>query len=207
MCNIIWKWIQCIMFLAGWYQHMDYCRKSAIYNCGLYVTKTKHIVMWWRDYRPVLLMIRFIGLFYTAHDYTLQFTITHNSVHSNVFSSRCLVVASNDGNSASSGFPNCSWSQLPASHDNSSQRLNLSSSLPDLIQSLTNTTSHYCCIQLLPWKHDCLQSCYSVTAVSAGFTVFALCKYATIYKIYDMYSEHESEYNKIRTMTFINIMH
>jgi hypothetical protein len=32
------------------------------------------------------LMTEFIGLFDTARDYTLQFTITHASVHSLVFS-------------------------------------------------------------------------------------------------------------------------
>jgi hypothetical protein len=42
----------------------------------------------------------FIGLFNTARDYTLQFSITHTqththaSVHSHVFTSRCSVEAS-----------------------------------------------------------------------------------------------------------------
>jgi hypothetical protein len=55
-------------------------------------------------------MIESIGLFDTASDYTLQFTITHThthiSVHSNVFTSRYSVAASNGGRSPSSGFPN-----------------------------------------------------------------------------------------------------
>jgi hypothetical protein len=40
------------------------------------------------------------------------------SIHTffSVFSSRCLVAASNGGRSPSSGLPNCPWSQLPASH-------------------------------------------------------------------------------------------
>jgi hypothetical protein len=47
--------------------------------------------------------------------------------------------------------------------------------------SVWNTTdSHYCCIQLLPWKHACFRSHYSVTAVSAAFTALALRIHATI---------------------------
>jgi hypothetical protein len=53
----------------------------------------------------------------------------------------------------------------------------------------------------------CLRSRHSVMAVSAGFKVFALSKYATLYQICDMYSKLESEYNKVRTMIFINMMH
>jgi hypothetical protein len=51
----------------------------------------------------------FIGLFDTARDYTLQFTITHTqtSVHSHVFTSRYSVAASNSGCSPSAGLPNC----------------------------------------------------------------------------------------------------
>jgi hypothetical protein len=45
-------------------------------------------------------MTGFIGLFDTARDYTLQYTVnTHTSVHSHVFTSRCSVAASNDWNS------------------------------------------------------------------------------------------------------------
>jgi hypothetical protein len=75
------------------------------------------------------LMIAFIGLFHTARDYTLQFTITHTYVHSHVFISRCLVSASNGLRSPSSGLPNRPRPQLPVSHSNSSQRMNLSSPL------------------------------------------------------------------------------
>jgi hypothetical protein len=41
------------------------------------------------------LVIGFIGLFNTAHGYTVQFTITHTdpSVHSHVSTSRCSVAA------------------------------------------------------------------------------------------------------------------
>jgi hypothetical protein len=53
----------------------------------------------------------------TAHDYILQLTITHTHTHTSVHSH--------------SGFPNYPLPQLPASHSNSSQRLNLSNSLTD----------------------------------------------------------------------------
>jgi hypothetical protein len=117
---------------------------------------------------------------------------THTSVPSHVFTSCCSVAACNGGHSPSSGFPNYPRPQLPASHSNSSQRPNISC---PLTHSLTHqpTTLHFtqlnwlhftnypaynilawiaqktsvfcCCIQLLPWKHACLQSCYLVTAV------------------------------------------
>jgi hypothetical protein len=74
-------------------------------------------------------MIRFIGPFDTARDYTLQFTITQTSVLSHGLHSRCLVAASNGGRSPFSGFPNYPRPQLPASNSNSSQRLNFGSSL------------------------------------------------------------------------------
>jgi hypothetical protein len=54
--------------------------------------------------------------------YTLQITITQRLLFSvTVFISRCLVVAYNDGHSPSCGFPNCSWPQLPDSHNCNSQ--------------------------------------------------------------------------------------
>jgi hypothetical protein len=55
--------------------------------------------------------------------------ILHASVHSHVFTSRCLVAAFNGERSPSSGFTNGPRPQLPASNSNSSQQLNLSSSL------------------------------------------------------------------------------
>jgi hypothetical protein len=64
---------------------------------------------------------------------------THTTVHSIVFTSHRSVVASNGGRSPSSAFPNYPWPQLLASHSNSSQRLNFSSSLTNSrTQSLTN---------------------------------------------------------------------
>jgi hypothetical protein len=66
---------------------------------------------------------------------TLQFTVahTHTNVHSHIFTSRCLVAAFNGGRSPSSEFPNCPWPQLLASHSNSSQRLNPSCYLTNLL--------------------------------------------------------------------------
>jgi hypothetical protein len=65
----------------------------------------------------------------------LHFTIhcyTNTRVHSHVSTSRCSVAASNSGRSPSSGFPNYPRPQLPAPHSNSSQWLDLSSSLTHL---------------------------------------------------------------------------
>jgi hypothetical protein len=55
-----------------------------------------------------------------------QITIGHTRSPQSVrlFTSRCLVAACKGGHYPSSGFPNCPPPQLPASHSNSSQRLN-----------------------------------------------------------------------------------
>jgi hypothetical protein len=59
--------------------------------------------------------------------HTSQITTRHTSSSQlvTVFNGCCLVVASNDGRSPSSAFPNCSPPQLPISHKNSSQQLKL----------------------------------------------------------------------------------
>jgi hypothetical protein len=84
-------------------------------------------------------MIGFIGLFDTARDCTLQFTVTrtrtHASVYSHTFSSRCSVAASNGGISPYSGFPNYPRPQLSASNSDSSERLNLFSCLTNSVTS------------------------------------------------------------------------
>jgi hypothetical protein len=56
------------------------------------------------------------------NSHTLQFTKEHAEDFSAccVFTSCCLVAASNCGRSSSSGFSNCHWPQLPAAHSNSS---------------------------------------------------------------------------------------
>jgi hypothetical protein len=56
------------------------------------------------------LMMGFIGLFDTARDYTLQFTIRHAlaNIDSHIFTDRCSVAASSSGRSPSSGFPKLS---------------------------------------------------------------------------------------------------
>jgi hypothetical protein len=64
---------------------------------------------------------------FTVHCYT----DTLSSVHSHIFTSRHSVATSNGRRASSFGFPNYARPQLhvPVSHSNSSQRLNLSSSL------------------------------------------------------------------------------
>lgn len=76
------------------------------------------------------LVIRFteLQLITASKDYALtvlhtsQITIGHirSSQSVTVFTSCCLVVASNGGHSPSSGLPNCPQPQLSASHSNSS---------------------------------------------------------------------------------------
>jgi hypothetical protein len=88
---------------------------------------------WWSD-----LLVFLIQNMATLYSSLLH---TQTSVHSHVVIIRCLVAASNGGRSPSSGFRNCPWPQLPASHSNSSQRLNLNSSLSN---SPTNQLSWLC---------------------------------------------------------------
>jgi hypothetical protein len=66
----------------------------------------------------------------------------HTSVHSHVFTSRCLVAASNGGRSPSSGFPNCPQPQLPASHSNRTTEPQQSSN--SLTHSLTKLLLLHC---------------------------------------------------------------
>jgi hypothetical protein len=73
--------------------------------------------------------------------HTSQIAIGHirSSKFVTVFTSSCLVAASNSGRSPSSGFPNYPPPQLPASHSDSSQQLNPSGYLADW---LTNQLTH-----------------------------------------------------------------
>jgi hypothetical protein len=72
------------------------------------------------DYRGVLdLIIGFIGLFDTACDYTLQFTITHTLVSTVTSSLLLLGSGSQRRTFHSSGFLNGPRSQLPGSNSNS----------------------------------------------------------------------------------------
>jgi hypothetical protein len=68
-------------------------------------------------------MTGFIGLFDTARDYTLQFTITHTHTHMHILVSKITssLAASNGARSHFSGFPNYPRSQLSSSHSISSQ--------------------------------------------------------------------------------------
>jgi hypothetical protein len=77
------------------------------------------------------LMTGFTGLFDTACDYTL---LLHCYTHTFLYPQsrlhcRCLVEASNRGRSPFSVFPNYPRPKLPASHSNSSRRLNRCSPL------------------------------------------------------------------------------
>jgi hypothetical protein len=107
----------------------------------------------------------------------------YTSVHSHFFTSRCLVAVSNGGLSPTSVFPNGPRPQLPASHSNSSQRLNQSSSislansrpnslnpnwscLQDLVTDRVEDLYSIIEVQLLPWKHAWLRSRYIATAVA-----------------------------------------
>jgi hypothetical protein len=158
------------------------------------------IVTWMSDYRRGLdwqsdlwdcLIQRDYVLLFTishththTHTHTRTHTHTHTSFHSHVFTSHCLVAVSNGGRSPSSWFPKCSRPQLPASHSNSSQKLNPSSPLTNsLTYQPTNLLTHWLvlfttsrhrphrkhlssvAVQLLPWRHACLRSRYLATAV------------------------------------------
>jgi hypothetical protein len=151
-------------------------------------------------------MIGFIELFDTASDYTSQFIITHtySSVHSHVFTSRCLVAASNSGRSPFSGFPIIPASATSFSHQQltRTEPQHFSNSPTDwLTESFTNqlisidwllitsrqgSRRKHCfpvvVCNCVPWKHACLRSHYSVTAASAGFTVLALSKCHNVYE-------------------------
>jgi hypothetical protein len=74
---------------------------------------------------------------YSAWLHFTFYCYTHTRVHSQVFTIRCSVAASNGGRSTSSGFQNCPRPQLPASYSNSSQGLN-----PSAVSSLTNTVTY-----------------------------------------------------------------
>jgi hypothetical protein len=98
------------------------------------------------------LVIRFIEplqLVTTNKDYivtvlhTSQITIGHvrSSQSVTVFTSHCLVAASNSRCSSSSGFPNCPWPQLPASH---SKQLNPSVYLTNSPTDVTTDSQSVC---------------------------------------------------------------
>jgi hypothetical protein len=87
------------------------------------------------DYRRSWIGYRiYWTLWYSAWlRFTVQY-LTHTSVHVTSHC-RCLVAASNGGHSPYSGFPKCPRPQLPVSNSNSSQWLDLSSSLTNSRQS------------------------------------------------------------------------
>jgi hypothetical protein len=119
-------------------------------------------------------IIAFIKFVYTMRDYTFHYRYyTHISVHSQVFTSRCSIAASNGGRSLFSKFPNYLRPQLPASQGNSSQRLNLSSSLTywfinSVTHQQTNSTQ-------LNWLHFTNCPAYDISARTVQITPSYLC--------------------------------
>jgi hypothetical protein len=80
----------------------------------------------WIDDRIYWTLWYSVWLHFTVH--RLTHTCTHQCLQSRLHC-RCLVAASNNGRSPSSGFPNCPRPHLPASNNNSSQGLIRSSPL------------------------------------------------------------------------------
>jgi hypothetical protein len=93
-----------------------------VYECNW-----RRVLDWWSDSLDPL--IQRMNTLYNS------LLLTNTNVQGHVLIRRCLVAAFNAGHSPSSGFPNCPRAHLPASHSNSSQRRNLTSSLN---QSLSN---------------------------------------------------------------------
>jgi hypothetical protein len=83
-------------------------------------------------------------LYFTIHYYTHIHTLVSSRLHWPLLGS-----GFNGRRSPSSGFPNCSWSQLPASNVNSSQQLNNSSSLTDWLL-FSQSQSYFTTGGLLP---------------------------------------------------------
>jgi hypothetical protein len=116
----------------------------------------RQVLDWWLDLLDTLewMTIIYCTLLHThphRHRHVRTHTHTHTHVHSYVFLSWCLIAASNSGHSRDSGFPNYPRPQLPASDSNSSQKLNLSSSLIHWrTQSLSNQLAH---LTPLDWTH------------------------------------------------------
>jgi hypothetical protein len=98
-----------------------------------------------KDY--AFIVLHTLQLITTRKDYafllhTSLITIGHtrSSQSVPVFSSRCLVAASNGRRSPSSGFPNCPRAQPPASHSNRSQQLNPSGFLTHEVEVMLRPT-------------------------------------------------------------------
>jgi hypothetical protein len=112
---------------------------------GFWIDDRDYWTLWYRAW-----------LHFTVHYYT--HTHTHTSVHSHIFTSRCSVATSNGGRSPCSGFPHYPRPQLPVSHSNSSQRLNLSSSLINSVtHQPTDCNTVRITLQLAVANWPCLQ--------------------------------------------------
>jgi hypothetical protein len=90
------------------------------------------------------------------HMTTIYNSLLHiyTSIHSHIFTSRCLVAVSNGGCCPSSGFLNYLQPQLPASHSNSSQGLNRRSPLTNSPTNCTPLTDTQAGSHLTPTSYS-----------------------------------------------------
>jgi hypothetical protein len=113
--------------------------------------------------------------FDAVRDYASYFTVTHISVHSHIFTNRCLVAPINDGRSPNSGFldypptSSTSFSQLQLTTTERQQFSNLLTTLHFTSLHFTkcptynisartaqNTSFFFVVVQLLSWERVCV---------------------------------------------------
>jgi hypothetical protein len=127
----------------------NYCHAYGVTIDGVYIGNRNYWALWYSA------CLRFTFNYYIHR---------HTTVHSNVFTSRCLVAASNGGRSSSFVFRKCPRLQLPES-----QRLSRYLTWPlcpacNISPRTAQETSFIIVVvQLLQWEHACLRSRYSVT--------------------------------------------
>jgi hypothetical protein len=149
-----------LMVLIQWRHNEKYTQaKWCSPPLSLNSLNSIYIVTWWSDYRWVP------DLWDSLLQHTHTHTHTHTSVHSHIFTSRCSVAAD---------IPLALGSWTVPGFNYSSSRLNDSCTNQLLFTSLNKLQLPTCpaynisaqtVIQLLPWEHVCLWSCYLVTAV------------------------------------------
>jgi hypothetical protein len=160
-----------------WYTHKCRILVKSVQASGTGEGQKHSVTCFW-------LVIRFIGLFHTARDCTIQFTVTHTHTpycpHSRLLYC-CFVVASNSGCSPSAGFPTIPVPQLPGSNSNSSQGPNRSSPLTNSLtpQSTSWTPSLLTCppcniLARTAQKRLFLCCCAIVGFVSVGVPTWSL---------------------------------